>query len=555
MKKIIFLLTLIVLVFLLGKNLNPLNNDMFTFHDETQPARIQQFVLNLKQFKLPPRLAPDFSFKLGYPIFNFYAPTAYWITGLINISGIDIINSIKISFALSLILAFVFTFIFLSIYFDFYAALFGAIVYVTSLYFAIDIVVRGNLAETWFLTLMPLSFYFLHQNSQRLNRSTFLVTIIILFLILTTHNILSLFYLPIIFVFILLLKNKLRNLCAVFISLLLGSYFFLPLVFETSLTYATQVAKLTNFVDHFLCPIQLWQGAWGYGGSAVGCINDGMAFKIGKPQIIFFFLGTILFTFNLISKKNNKSKNVNIFFIFLTFLSLFLTTYFSQFIWLLFPSITSIVQFPWRFIAFSLLGISFLSAYFVNNLPKYFSKIFLVIGLIIIVINSKFFYKQPILKQDFINSYLSKDYIEQVVAYKVAEYLPISANYQYWRIFNKDTINYQQLIDNVNNLPLKVMINDPFNKEIKVLSPGQVFINIHYFPYWQIFINDKLLIPKQFDQLGRPIIDLQKPASIKIIYQQTLIEQFGNMLTLITIIILVFIYSNKTLWLKSKTNK
>ena len=91
MKKIVFVIVLLLIIFFLGRNLNPFSSTMFTFHDSTQPARVQQFVLNLKTLKIPPRIAPDFSFKLGFPVFNFYAHFSYWLTVLINLTGFGIV--------------------------------------------------------------------------------------------------------------------------------------------------------------------------------------------------------------------------------------------------------------------------------------------------------------------------------------------------------------------------------------------------------------------------------------------------------------------------------
>jgi hypothetical protein len=76
MKRFFLILSLAFVIFFLGnKALNPLNGKMFNYHDDTQAARIQQFVLNLKSLKIPPRIAPTFSNRLGFPVFNFYAPT------------------------------------------------------------------------------------------------------------------------------------------------------------------------------------------------------------------------------------------------------------------------------------------------------------------------------------------------------------------------------------------------------------------------------------------------------------------------------------------------
>ena len=34
-------------------------------------------------------MAPEFSFGLGYPVFNFYAPASYWFTSIFSLAGFD----------------------------------------------------------------------------------------------------------------------------------------------------------------------------------------------------------------------------------------------------------------------------------------------------------------------------------------------------------------------------------------------------------------------------------------------------------------------------------
>lgn len=437
MKKIIFAIVLLLIVFFLGRNLNPFSPNMFTFHDETQPARIQQFVLNLKNSKIPPRVAPDFSFKLGFPVFNFYAPFSYWLTGLINLTGFDIVSSLKLSFLFALLVGFFGSFLFLKNFFDFYPSLIGGVFYITLLYFPLDIFVRGNLAEVWFLALLPLSFYLVYKNSLKNNQKIFFLTTIILSFTLTSHNIYSLMFIPIILIFILLLKNKRVNLLAFLFSLFLSAYFWLPAIIEMNLTWVKEVATLTNFRDHFLCINQPWDSPWGYGGSTKGCINDGMSFKIGRLQIIFFSLGILLFLYKTIFKKYKINK-IYLFFIIYSLLFLFLTLYQSQPIWELFSPIMSVIQFPWRFIGLSLLGIIFFSSYFFRYLkiPAKSLIIFLII-LATIFINSKYFKGQEIKKIDFEKKYLSQKYIEKKAAYAIAEYLPKTIDYNYWRSLEK----------------------------------------------------------------------------------------------------------------------
>ncbi len=523
MKKIevgLLMLFILFLAFFFGKNLNPFSNAMFTFHDETQPARIQQFVLDLKNLQIPPRLAPDFSFRLGYPVFNFYAPASYWITSIFSLLGIGIISGLKVSFLLSIFVGFVTTYFFLREYFDFFPSLTGAILYISSLYYPLSIFVRGNLGEVWFLALFPLALLFLEKNTKKPSRLNFFFLVIILSLLFTVHNVLSALAVVIILGFILLREDKRINFAAFILSLLLSSYFILPLIVESHLTYATYVATQTKYIDHFLCPYQLWQSQWGYGGSIKGC-NDGMSFKIGKMQIILSLFGALLFLYRMFTKqKKEKVFFISIGFLILSLGSLFMTTYFSKPLWDLFSPILSLFQFPWRFIAFSLLGIGFFVAYFFHNVKFPYKNIFQVFIIFLVIgISSKYFTGRFLSKKVFEEKFLSREYVEKKAAYQIPEYLPRTADYEAWRKYEK--------------IPIKKGV-----------------IDIHYFPFWNIKVDGKTIIPTRFDELGRPILELNQSSTIEVSYRETLIEKIGNFITLFTFGILLYIIKSKKLWNK-----
>lgn len=550
MKKVIFITVLILLVVLLGRNLTPFSPTMFQFHDETQPARIAQFSLNLENWHIPPRIAPDFSFKMGYPIFNFYAPSAYWITSIIKLLGFDVVDSLKISFLLSLVVAFGAMFLFLTLFFDFYPALLGAVSYISFLYIPVEIFVRGNLAEMWFLSFFPLVLYLLHQNVQKKSYTRFILAVLTTSFILSVHNILSLIFIPISLVYILILrKNIWLNFVSFIFGLLLSAYFILAAFLEIGLVYAREVASSTNFRSHFLCPYQLWQSPWGYGGSTAGCLNDGMSFKIGKVQLIFSFLGIVLL---LLKRKKNP---LTLFFAFLTLVSLFLTTYQSQFIWEFLSPIFSYFQFPWRFISLSLLGISFFVSFFWQNFNVKF-KSWLIVFLIffLLIYSSKYFTGQFVSKKEFEKKYLQSSYIEKKVAYKVAEYLPKTVDYQYWRSLEsgKDSLglkfNFQIPVEADNNLT--VIKNTPWYKKVTIHKLGLVSINIHYFPFWEIIVNGNKIIPQKFDLLGRPIITIKRPSTVIITYKQSFIERLADFFTILSLIILFILGVKNNLWNK-----
>ena len=230
---------------------------------------------------------------------------------------------------------------------------------------------------------------------------------------------------------------------------------------EMNLTYAKEVATLTNFRDHFLCFNQLWDSPWGFGGSTKGCISDGLSFKIGKLQIVFFGLGILMYLYKILIKKVQHNK-IYLFLVSCSLLFLFLTLYQSRPIWEILSPVMSIIQFPWRFIGMSLFGISFMSSYLFQNItfPKKSLVIFLIL-LLLIFINYKYFYGQTIKQVEFEKHYLTQSYIEKKAAYAIAEYLPRTINYNYWRS-----------LENKKEIPMEFVAKstiEPFSKDGQTL--------------------------------------------------------------------------------------
>ena len=404
MKRIIFTVVLLLVIFFLGRNLNPFTPTMFTFHDETQPARVQQFVLNLKNLQIPPRIAPDFSFKLGFPVFNYYSPFSYWVTGAISLFSIPIASAIKISFLLAIIIGFVFMFKLTNIFFDFYVSLLSAVLYITSPWLAVEIFIRGNMAETWFIALLPTTLWALYKNQSSKSAWFFLLTATVTSFALTSHNVLSLIFLPIVLIYVLLLPNKKKGILTVISSLFLSAYFFIPALTELGQTHASTIAKSSSYLDHALCWKQLWTSIWDYGVSFSGC-KDSMPFMIGKPQIVLGILGLFFLFLKIFIFKKNKNNPIIFFFISITVLAIFLTTESAILINKIFLPIFSMFQFPWRFLSFGLFGLAFMAGAFKipKKLKKFSPVFFIALSIFIVVYNSKFFIKHNLTLEKFNN--------------------------------------------------------------------------------------------------------------------------------------------------------
>lgn len=534
-KNLVFIILSFFFIFFIARGLNPFNKKTFSGHDATQAARVVEFSENLINLQIPPRVSRNMSFGLGYPIFNYYSPTAYWITSSINFLGLNVAKSLELSYLLAICLGFFGMYFLIKDYLkDKLAALVASCFYISSPYIAVDIFVRSNLSEIWFFALLPWSLYML----KKVDRKSFFLTSFIVSLALTSHNIFSLMLLPILIIYAILLKKR-TSFFSIFAGFLMASYFLIPAIFELNNVWAREIAKSTNFNDHFVCLRQFWYSPWGFGGSALGCENDGLSFMLGKLHIVFGVLGGGVFALTATDIKNKKVKNIFLAILILTLGSFFMSISQSSFIWNIFEPILAIFQFPWRFLLFVVFGLSVFVAYFIHKLPnllKFLSTIILIFFLIIL--SPKFFKGNEISEKEFISNYASKEYIQNKAAYQVAEYLPKSVDYEYWRSL-EDRNAY--------------VADDFVGYTIYEESSNEVtFLPIHYAPYWEILIDNKKFLPKNFDKLGRPEINNKnKNAKIEVFYRQTNLEFIVNAVSLIAILATIF-YSSTNIWKKNK---
>jgi hypothetical protein len=550
-KKIIVLcLALVAVFFFLGQQLSPLDPHFFSFHDNTQAARLQEFAFNIQNGMVPPRVAPHFSFNNGFPVFNFYAPFTYWVGGILHLAGFSSALSLKLVLLGGLFISFISFFLFASLFFGLWGGLLGAVVYSSSLWMAVEIFVRGNVGELWFIALLPLCLYFLKRNDAEKGGILFLTSCIAFSFLFSVHNVLSLISVFFVSLVALTMQNKKKAFLSIGVGLILSSYFLIPAVLENKLTYANEIASRTKYTDHFLCAWQLWRAnKWSFGGSGIGCLNDDMSFQIGKVHILLAGIGIGVFLLHLITKKKKKDFVLPALILGFSLLTAFLTIDISKPLWDLFAPMVKVFQFPWRLLPFVVFGVAFFASYSINLLKneKINAGIAIVISLGILYSSHKFFSKPWNYSTDEYSSmYLSDAYIQQRAAYEIPEYFPRSGNYSAWRAFDKSTTGFDAY-------PMQFKVNTPFYKEL-VVNTGLLTLPIHYFPFWEIRINGVVYHPKSFDSLGRPILsNLPINSTITVRYTETLTEKAGDIITILAFIALVAITTNKHLWKKMNT--
>lgn len=339
---------ILVLLISFSLTIRLFRSGLLSSQDDLHLFRLSQYYLCLKSADFPCRYSPDSALGYGSPVFNFYPPLTYFIGSIFHFFGISLIDSLKLLFILPLFFGPIFMYLLIKDKFGRNNGVISAILFATAPYQALNIFVRGALAEHFALNLVPIIFYFFIKNKNK-------AFIFFLSALLLTHQLTSLWTLFLLLIFSLSQKKLIQFSKSAFASFLLSAFFLLPSFFEKNLTTnETMIQGYFQYHIHFATLKQLFLDRfWGYGASLWGPVDD-MSFQIGYFQ---WFMPSVIFIYYLIFKRDTLKKYFP--FIFLSFFFLFLTHNRSTFIWKSIPFM-AYFQFPWRFLgpAIFLLSIS-----------------------------------------------------------------------------------------------------------------------------------------------------------------------------------------------------
>jgi hypothetical protein len=456
LNRLLTTLLLSVIIFFIYKDLDLLDPySMFIFHDVTQFVRVEQYTDALWRGEIPPIYAKDMNFGSGYPIFMYYAPIAYIIGSIYKSLGINVVQAIKMTFASFVICGAIGMFLWIRVKSDNHKMIVPAlcaVLYVCSPWWASEIFVRGNMASASFLAFAPLALWGIHKFGRYPILSAFFIMVATL-----SHNALSLLFILILLVYSASLdrKSKIKRVLFTMLSIGLSSWFWIPSLTQFHLTYASQVANLIKYSDHFLCLWQIWtSNFWGYGGSMPGCA-DGMSFMLGKIITIFSLGGIVISLINY-----RQIKKIVFLEIALLCGSVFLSLPISTSLWEILTPLQS-AQFPWRLLAIALIFAIVIASYSIHFILKILCLICEKIGLpahliavstfifilcLITLTSQKYFVANKLKSSEVISQYASRDYTVNTSVFEVPEYLPRSVDRQWWLSIRNRQITESELI-------------------------------------------------------------------------------------------------------------
>lgn len=512
----------------------------FPTQDYIYVARIYQMDKPLKDGQFPVRWVPDFRY--GEPLYNFYAPLAYYTGVAVHSLGFSYLNSTKILFALGFLLSAFSMYLLGKKLFGRLGGLLSATLYLYAPYHSVDVYVRGALSESWALVFFPLIFLTILNLKEKQSVKNCLLLALSLAGLFYTHNIMTMLFMPFamgLMVFLLLQAKSIKLTGYYLLSLVWGvalaASFLLPAYLEKNFVQTDHLlVGYFNFRGHFVAWPQFFSTFWGYGASVWGT-DDGMSFQVGVIHWALLALGAL----GVLFRKNSKRLLLSL--VGFEFLfSLYMQHNRSAFIWESLPTL-AYVQFPWRFLGISIFLASLMGGSLTAYSPMRFRWLASVILVIVVILtNMGYFHPESYYYDSQDSHYISEKILSQDDRLP-KDYLPIWVKkIKAEKIETPVVLSGQAIVTDFQ----KGSDWGSFNVETQDL--GLIEVPITYFPGWEVQINGQQAKLEQPGELGLiKFISPQGKNDILLKFKNTPIRLFGDILSLIAwipIILLAFRY-------------
>lgn len=521
----------------------------FSHHDDLQVMRIFEMKRCLEDLQIPCRWVPDMGYGNGYPLFNYYNPFPYYFGGIFSFF-VGFLISAKILFFIPLLLGGFSMYLLAKEMFTKEAGLLAAVLYLFAPYKALDIYVRGAVAEGFAIALIPLVLYmalrFIKERSNKLLIG-FSVSLAAFF---TSHTIMTLLFLPVLILMISYWVWREKKGISIIYGLLLGvglaAFFVFPAYFEKNLVQIDNLTRLDlDFRAHFVTLPQLFLDRfWGYGASFPGPF-DTISFQIGLPHWILAFLSLPVVLIGQRKKGNVLILYLGFFLIFL--FSIFMTHNRSAFIWEKI-GILRFTQFPWRFLSLTIFTISLLSAFLIFSLKETGKKILIfVLVLITVVLNWNYFKPNVFMFNLTDQEKLSGAFWKIQQKASILDYLPVNAAEPIEEAPIQPIIKTGQA--EIKNFEKK---SNSWELDIDVKSTAWLEIPVMDFPNWKVY--EKGIEIKHTNDNYVKRISISLPAGKHLIkgqFKNTFIRTVSNtisVLSLAAIFYLAFYGKNRKIF-------
>ncbi len=317
--------------------------------------RAQQMADNLRAGVFPVRWMPDAAYGYGYPFFSYYAALPFYVAGLLNVIGLDILTALKLTQTLGFILAAVAMHGWTRHHFSQAGAWLAAVAYTFASFHLVNVYTRGDsLSEFYAFIFFPLILWAIDATLDRRDARPVVMLALSFGGLFITHNLSALIFSPFVALYALLRAAHTRPLrltldalarCAVGLALglALSAWCWAPFFFEKELgQLAEQTTGYFNYSNHFR-GLDLVQPALAFDFN----VGKTTPFAMSSAQAALALAGVVVLVARIVH--NRKLDALSAFTLAGLILSTFMITPLSRPLWDHVPYLP-IVQFPWRFL-------------------------------------------------------------------------------------------------------------------------------------------------------------------------------------------------------------
>lgn len=544
LEKYVFLIGLLFTLVLLQPLFLP---GLFSHHLDDQILRIEQIDKCLKDFQIPCRWTPDLGGLYGIPLFNYVAPLPYYLGGIFYLITGSLILSYKSTFIIAFISAYIFMYFLAKRFWGKLGGSLSAIFYIFAPYHAITLFVRGDLGQLYSLAILPgliWSILLLSQNVKILN-----VLIVALFvnLLILSHNLFALIFLPVILLFVIVFKYQNRNrkliryvLIATLAGFLLASFYLIPAFLEIHLIHDPTVDwPNLSYTEHFKGLRKLFlERSWGFGTSIreiPGVQTSDMSFQIGWVHLLS--LGLVLINLKRLRSQSKSRFFLIAFVIFMIAFSIFMVHPKSEFLWKIVKAL-KYLQYPWQFLALVIFLISLTSGsiFYKSEDKKYITKLWIGLIGLAVIFNIAYFRPEKIL-----NLSNNKDILEQ----NLKDHLIQKTNFETLPIDTKTppkvlpSEKYEIIWGEANISDFQQGTNW-VRFDINASKTTIVRLSQRYFPQWRVFDSGKEIEINPRNELGLITFSLDPgPHKIEVRLYDSPVRTAANLMSLIGVIVFI----------------
>ena len=522
---------------------------------------------------LYPRWLPHLGFGYGYPVLNYYAPLSYYAAEALHVLGAGFVDSIKLTYALGFLGSGLTMYLFAKEHMGRLPAILAAGVYVYLPYHLADAYVRGALAEFLTFPFFPLILWCFHRLILRRSASCVAWSALSLAGLMVTHNLIALIFAPLLVAYIGFLWLRERDLKmaglvagALFLALGLSAFYWLPGFVESSWARLGMVGpQATDYLPRlitmkdFFSPYMLYRYFPEHGVS--------LEHPLYWLQFGLLCL-SLLVPLRLRHLSWANTRRHVIFFLWATFVTLFMLFIYSRPLWDHIP-LLSYLQYPFRFLTLT----TFTSAFAIGSLPLLLAggstkeeteaavapgnplwaplAALVIIGALMLTallrlpIEAQYLpeHKEPLTEASVtFQSMAEYDYLTGLWARLwggewMMEYLPAWVRDPPSEIFlpvekpdlQPETLPAQAMPD------VAVTAQAPLSLELEAKAEDPISLSFHsfYFPNWQIHLDGNRAAPYPSGSLGLLTVDL--PAGdhhLTVRFEETPVERAGTILLL-----------------------